>query len=168
MSSQKCAIQTGVNFAAAGTAPPAADDWSAQILHGVSTVPSLGTPVSLAVWGDNAQVILTRGFNPQNVLIAAAEHQQGRVIASTATEYTEKFITNDASVSTMTTDVPEYRSCVLNKKSVDFGFTESVHMFPMILVDFNASKLNHRVYSNEEIDYFMCIFAGICWFFMYF
>ena len=53
---------------------------------------------SLAVWGDKAQVTLTKGFNPQNILIAAAEFQQGRVVVFTGTQYTQKFLSNDASV----------------------------------------------------------------------
>ena len=56
------------------------------------------------------------------------------MIAFTATQYTEKFITNDASVSTRTTYVPEYRFGVLNEISVDFGFTKSVYMLLVILV----------------------------------
>ena len=93
-------------------------------------------------------MILTRGFNPQNVLIAAAEYQQGRVIAFTAAEYTEKFMTNDASVSTRTTNVLEYRFGVSNEISVDFGFTKSVHMFLVILVG-DISFIKIRIHHHK-------------------
>ncbi len=77
---------------------PSLTDWAGQILKGMQDVACSGTLTSLAVWGEKAQAVLTRAFNAKYVIMAAAEFQGARVAVFTSTQFTQKFLSNDASV----------------------------------------------------------------------
>ena len=95
------------------------DDWRGQILNCVEQVESYGTAGSLVVWGDNAQVILTQAFNPQHVLLVAAEQGAGRVVIFTNVEYVSLFNKN----------IPSKVRCVFILCSQLFYLYQSLSIF---------------------------------------
>ena len=66
------------------------DDLRDQILEGISIVPKIGIPGRIVVFGPSAEAVLT-GSNPEDVLIAAAQVQGGRVVATAHGGYIKQF-----------------------------------------------------------------------------
>lgn len=71
-----------------------AKKWRAEILHGISSLPRIGLPGKITVFGDHAQPILS-GDHPGDVLLAGAMLGKGRIAIISHDKYMKYIKSND-------------------------------------------------------------------------
>jgi len=71
-------------------------EWRNEILQGIDVLPKLGNPGRIVVYGKHAEPILTGNFEV-DVLLAAAEFGQGRIVVIAQNDYASMILENDQS-----------------------------------------------------------------------